>query len=98
MARRQMRNTYLLHGLGKHTLEEQADFARRDFEALDRALSASDYIAGPRLTVYDFAVASLLAGIYDQHPDSWINPIAADFARVREYAQGVQAELGVYAR
>ncbi len=98
MARRQMRKTYLLQGLGKHNLEEQKGFARRDFEALDHALESHPYIAGDRLTVYDFAVAGLLAGVYDQQPESWVNPIAADFPRVRDYAQRVQQEVGIFAR
>lgn len=98
MARRQIRKTYLLHGLGKHSLDEQKGFARRDIEALDRALQANDYIAGERLTVYDFAVAGLLAGIYDQQPHSWVNPIADEFPRVRDYTERVQQEVGVFAR
>lgn len=98
MARSQVRKTYLLHGLGKHTLEEQAGFARRDFETLAHALEGNDYICGPRLTVYDFGVASLLAGAYDQQPATWINKIADDFPSVRDYAERVQREVGVTAR
>lgn len=98
LARKQMRKTYLLHGLGKHSLEEQAGFARRDFEALAAAFKVNDYIAGARLTVYDFGVASLLAGLYDQRPPSWINAIAAEFPSVQRYAERVQQEVGVYAR
>ena len=98
LARKQVVKTYQLHGLGKHSPEEQAGFARRDFKALESALRGSDYIAGNRLTVYDFGVASLLAGIYDQQPPSWINDVAADFPSVREYAARVQQEIGVCAR
>lgn len=97
MARRQVRATYQLHGLGKHSHEEQQAFAKRDFEALARALDAGDYIAGQRLTAYDFAVAALLAGIYSQQPHSWINPIAADFPQVRAYAERIQHEVAVSA-
>jgi glutathione S-transferase len=98
LARKQITKTYLLQGLGMHSLEEQAGFARRDFRALEAALKCNDYIAGARLTVYDFGVASLLAGLYDQQPPSWINEIAADFPSVQQYAERVQREVGVYAR
>lgn len=98
LARNQVRKTYLLHGLGKHSLEDQAEFARRDFQALCSALKASQYIAGDRLTVYDFGVASLLAGIYDQRPHTWINVIAQEFPSVHEYAERVQQDIGITAR
>ena len=35
LARRQVERTYWLHGLGRHTLEEQTGFARRDLAALE---------------------------------------------------------------
>lgn len=97
IARGQVRKTYNLHGLGRHTLEEQAGFARRDFEALAAALEEGDYIAGSRLTVYDFAVAGLLAGIYGQQPRSWINDIADDFPSVAAYARRIEEAVGVSA-
>jgi glutathione S-transferase len=97
VARKQVVKTYQLHGLGNHTLEEQAGFARRDFESLSRALKTGQYICGDRLTVYDFSVASLLAGLYDQKPPTWINSIADDFPEVRAYAERVQNDVGVYA-
>ena len=98
IARGQVTKTYLLHGLGKHSLEEQKGFARRDFRALDGALAESNYIAAPRLTVFDFGAASLLAGIYDNQPVTWLHPIACEFPAVQAYAERVQAEVGVYCR
>lgn len=56
------------------------------------------YIAGARLTVFDFSVASLLSGLYDQQPASWINGIADEFLDLRDYAERIQNETGVYAR
>ena len=97
MARKQMANTYQLQGLGNHTLEEQANFARRDFESVSCALKAGGYVCGDKLTVYDFSVVGLLAGIYDQQPRSWVNDIADDFPDVNDYATRVQQEVGVYA-
>lgn len=98
IARRQVSKTYLLHGLGKHSLDDQAGFARRDFQSLSSALQERAYIAGTRLTVFDFSVASLLSGIYDQKPATWLNSIADEFPELREYAERIQAEVGVYAR
>jgi glutathione S-transferase len=97
MARKQMAKTYQLQGLGNHTLEEQANFSRRDFESVSCALKAGGYICGDRLTAYDFSVVGLLAGIYDQQPRSWVNDVADDFPDVKDYATRVQQEVGVYA-
>jgi glutathione S-transferase len=68
LARRQMRRTYVLHGLGKHSFEEQQGFARRDLAALEDALDGKTYLLGERLTVFDFSVASLLSGLIDNQP------------------------------
>lgn len=98
IARKQVSKTYELHGLGKHTLQEQAGFARRDFRALSGALQQSDYLLGERMTVFDFSVASLLAGLCDNQPATWVTDIAAEFPTLRDYAERVQAEVGVYCR
>ena len=98
LARSQVRKTYELQGLGKHGLEEQSGFARRDFQALSGALIGHSYIVGERLTVFDFAVASLLAGIYDNQPATWVTDIASDFPDLRDYAERIQRELLVYGR
>lgn len=98
IARKQVSKTYELHGLGKHNLQEQASFARRDFKALSGALQQSDYLLGDHLTVFDFGAASLLAGIYDNKPATWVTNIAQEFPILREYAERVQADLGVYCR
>jgi glutathione S-transferase len=98
LARRQVRQTYHLHGLGRHSREEQSDFARRDLEALAGALSEHDYLIGERLTVFDFSAASLLAGLYDNEPATWVTDIAMGYPAVRDYAERIQAEVGIYAR
>ena len=97
-ARKQVLKTLDLHGLGRHNLEEQADFARRDLRTLSRALASHSFIAGDRLTAFDFAVAGLLSGIYDQSPPTWITPIANEFPDLKDYTERVQETVGVYAR
>jgi glutathione S-transferase len=98
LARRQMRRTFDLHGLGKHSFEEQQGFARRDLAALEDALDGKTYLLGERLTVFDFSVASLLSGLIDNQPPTWISTIAEEYAGLRVYAERIQAEVGVYAR
>lgn len=98
VARRQVRQTYALHGLGKHTLAEQKQFARRDLQALSHVLSKNPYILGQELTVFDFTVASLLAGIIDNKPASWMTVLADDFPMLKQYAERVQEELGIWCR
>jgi glutathione S-transferase len=98
VARKQIRQTYHLQGLGRHNLDEQAGFARRDLEALAGALHGRHYLVGDRLTVFDFGVASLLAGLYDNEPATWLTDIAVHYSSVQDYAERIQAEVGVYAR
>ena len=93
-----MRKTYNLHGLGRHTLAEQKDFARRDLQALSDAVGSNGYIAGDRLSAYDFAVAALLAGMIDNQPSTWVSELAADYPRLRDYAERVQQAVGVFGR
>lgn len=97
-ARRQVAKTYQLHGLGRHTLEEQRGFARRDLAALEAGVSDGGFLTGAEPNVHDFAVAALLAGIYDQQPGSWLTPIAREHAKLHEYTERVQARVGVWAR
>ena len=98
MARRQMRQTYHLHGLGRHSNEEQAEFARKDLHAIALQTSEQGYIAGNRLTVYDFAVASMLAGLMDNKPATWISNIADTMPELRAYAERVQSDTQVFCR
>ena len=96
--RDRVRKTYKLQGLGRHTLDEQKDFARRDLQALVDGLNGGRYIVGDRMTVFDFTVASLLAGLIDNQPATWISELARDYPALVDYAEGIQAEVGVYAR
>ncbi len=99
MARKQMRQTYNLHGLGRHSFEEQKNFARRDLEAIVAQLStSSSYIAGDRLTVFDFAVVGMLTGLMDNQPATWVSEIANEMTELRDYIERVQKELNIYGR
>jgi glutathione S-transferase len=98
IARRQVRSTLALQGLGKHNSEEQKGFARRDFKALTDVLEGHNYLVGDRLTVFDFSVASLLAGMIDNKPATWVSVIAEEYPALRAYTERIQGEVGVYAR
>ncbi|MCB1691646.1 MAG: glutathione S-transferase C-terminal domain-containing protein [Pseudomonadales bacterium] len=97
-ARRQVERTYELHGLGRHTHEEQEGFARRDLAAISDKVSGGRFIAGDRLTVYDFAVASLLSGLLDNQPPTWLTRVAEEYGALRDYADRVQAQVGIFGR
>ena len=97
-ARRQVARTLHLQGLGRHTLDEQQAFARDDFAAIAAAVTATPYLAGDALSVFDFAVVGQLAGILDQRPPTWINPLADEFPALRDYAERIQKEIGVFGR
>jgi glutathione S-transferase len=98
MARRQVTKTYHLQGLGRHNKEQQMWFARRDLQAIDAVVSTQQYIVGKRLTVYDFSVASLIAGLLDNKPATWISKLGSEYPALAEYAQRVQNDLNVYCR
>jgi glutathione S-transferase len=98
MARKQVRQTYNLHGLGRHTLGEQQEFAMRDLQAISDAVGDEGYIVGSRLTAYDFAVAAMLAGLIDNRPATWMTELAERLPRLRSYTERVQEMVGVYGR
>ncbi len=98
MARRAVRQTYNGHGLGRHSLDEQADFARRDFAAIEGAISEDGFLTGSGPNIYDFTVAGLLAGIYDQQPPTWITAVAQEYPKLKDYAERVQDNVGVWGR
>jgi glutathione S-transferase len=93
-ARRRMRQTYDLHGLGRHNLDEQKNFARRDLNAISDVVSTQRFIVRDEISAFDFTVASLL----DNKPATWLSHTAEEFPALREYAERVQQTVGVYAR
>jgi glutathione S-transferase len=97
-AKRGVRQTYHLHGLGRHSMEEQKDFARRDLQAISDAVGESSYILGEQMTAYDYTVASLLAGMLDNQPPTWFTGVIEEFPRLRAYAERVQSATGIYCR
>ncbi|MFT5444325.1 MAG: glutathione S-transferase [Myxococcota bacterium] len=98
LARRTVQKTYHLHGLGRHSLEEQKNFARRDLDAIEKKVGAGPYLAGEKLTAFDFGVASLIAGAVDNEPATWASDLIKEFPGVVDYAERVQAATGAYSR
>ena len=98
MARRQVRKTYHLQGLGRHTLKEQKGFAERDLQALEDAVPESGFLGGDAPRIHDFAVASLMAGMMDNQPPTWFTELARRHEKLVDYTERVQAAVGVYGR
>jgi glutathione S-transferase len=96
--RRQVAKTLHLHGLGRHTLEQQRGFARRDLEALDAAVPGDGFLFGERPGIFDFTIAGLMAGVYDNQPATWVTDIAAEYQGLRAYTERVQEAVGVWGR
>ncbi len=94
-AQKEVRKTYHYQGLGRHSLEEQKGFARRDLQAIADIVSKEKYITGGRLTVFDFIVAGMLSGFMDNEPATWLTDIANGYPSLREYLERVQKEVGV---
>lgn len=98
LARREVRQGYHLHGLGRHSLAEQQGFARRDLAALVGCLSSEGFLCGATPNYFDFAVASILSGIYDNQPGTWLTQIALEYPDLQAYADRVQSHVGVFGR
>lgn len=98
LARREVRKTYYLQGLGRHTLEEQKGFARRDLDAIARKVGDGPFLLGEKLTVFDFGVAALLAGTIDHQPTSWMTDVTREFPLVVDYTERVQVAAGAHCR
>lgn len=98
LARRQVRQTYWLHGLGRHTLEEQRGFATRDLQALADSVPAAGFLFGSTPNVFDFTLAGMMAGIYDNEPPTWLTLMAREYPGLQAYTERVQAHMGIYGR
>lgn len=98
IARNRVKKTYKLHGLGLHSLEEQKEFARKDLHALNEAVTGKTYLMGDEISVFDFAVASMMAGALDNQPGTWLTAIAGSFVPLVEYTERVQQKVGIFGR
>ncbi len=98
LARRQVRQTYHLHGLGRHSLEEQHGFAARDLQALEDTVPMTGFLYGPEPNVFDFTITGLMAGIYDNQPATWLTELALSYEGLNAYTERVQTHMGVFGR
>jgi glutathione S-transferase len=98
IARSRIKKTYKLHGLGLHSLEEQKEFARKDLHSLNEIIKGKTYLMGDEISVFDFAVASMLAGALDNQPGTWVTAIAKNFVPLVEYTERVQRNVGIFGR
>ena len=94
-ARKEVAKTLHLHGLSRHSSEEQEGFAKRDLQAIADVVAHNDYLVGNKLTVYDFTVASMLSGFMDNEPPTWLSKIANGYPSLRAYLERIQDEVGV---
>lgn len=98
LIRRRMRQTYSYQGLGLHSPAEQEAFARRDLQALEDAVGDQGFLFGDEVCVYDFGVAAIMAGIYDNQPPTTLTRLADEYVRLKQYTDEVQAAVGVFGR
>ena len=97
-ARKEVQQTYHLQGLGRHNQEEQEGFARRDLQALQDAVQGDGFLFAAEPCVYDFAIASFMAGVFDQQPATWMTHVASEYGGLKEYTERVQLRVGVFGR
>ncbi|MCR9262049.1 MAG: glutathione S-transferase family protein [Pseudomonadaceae bacterium] len=97
-ARRQVRQTYELQGLGRHSISEQRGFAERDLQALEYAVEGQDFLFGDTPNIFDFTVAGVMSGIYDNQPPTWLTQMAQNYSKLQAYTERVQEHTGIYGR
>ncbi len=97
-ARRQVRQTYDLQGLGRHSISEQRGFAERDLQALQDAVAEQDFLFSDTPNIFDFTVAGVMSGIYDNRPPTWLTEMAQKYSKLQAYTERVQAYTGIYGR
>lgn len=97
-ARKQMRQTYNLQGLGRHSISEQRGFAQRDLQALQDAVGANEFLFGDTPNIFDFTVTGVMSGIYDNRPPTWLTDMAQEYVALKAYTERVQAFIGIYGR
>lgn len=97
-ARKEVRKTLHLHGIGRHTQAEQDGFARRDFQAIADAVGEGPFLFGDTVSVHDFAVASVLTGMIENKPATTMTRMINEYPALIDYAERVQETVGVYAR
>ena len=96
-ARKEVRKTLHLHGLGRHSQSEQDGFARRNFQAIADAVGETPFLFGDQVSVHDFAVASVLSGMIDNKPATTMTRMINEYPALIDYTERVQKAVGVYA-
>jgi len=56
------------------------------------------FLFGEELTVFDFGVASLIAGAVDNDPATWISDCIREIQPVVDYSERVQTTLRAWCR
>ncbi len=98
MARKQAVRSATGQGLGKHSLSEQQDFARRDLAALEATVPSQGFLFTAAPNIFDFTLASMMAGIYGNQPATWLTKIAQEYPNLEAYTERVQSHVGVFGR
>lgn len=98
LARRQVRQTLHLHGLGRHSVEDQRGFAQRDLRALNDAVPESGFLFSDTPCVFDFTIAAFMAGVFDNQPATWVTTMALEYKNLQAYTERVQKHVGVFGR
>jgi len=98
LARKEVGKTLYLHGLGRHNHAEQQGFAHRDLAALRGCVSTDGFLCGATPSYFDYSVAAVLAGVFDNTPGTWLTKLAMEYPDLREYTDRVQSRVGVFGR
>ena len=69
-----------------------------DLQALEDAVPENGFLFGDEPCIFDFTVAGMMAGAFDNQPPTWASTIVQDYKRLRAYTERVQSTVGVFGR
>ena len=61
-------------------------------------MPAKGFLFGDQANIFDFTVAAMMAGAYDNKPATWVTDIAAEYGELHAYTERVQEATGVWGR
>jgi glutathione S-transferase len=92
LARREVRKTLWLHGLGRHSDEELLMVAKRDLQAVSDLLGGKDWFFGDRITTLDVVAFAYLAELIVPPHSNRLRDIAAGFPNLVRFVEYVKKQ------
>ena len=91
VARRKARGQLHAQGIGRHSVDEILQIAKRDLEALSGHLGNREYFLGERLTTLDVVAYAFLAEVLVPELDSGLKRLTLGYANLVKFVERIRA-------